>query len=128
MNTLTGWEPLSDLANDFFGRDFETRFNSTKDTHYLNVHVDVIDDDYIINAEVPGLKEENLDVSFENNSIKITADYGEDNNVFRSGKYSRVFKTTDINTDETVAELKDGILTIILPKADEKKARKIKIN
>lgn len=132
-NNLTIWKGLEDLTSDFFGpsRDFDKVLRNiySSEKHFLNVYTDTVDDDYIIKAEVPGLKEEDLSISYDHDVIKIEADYKEESeNVFRTGKYFRSFKLYDIDAENISAQLSDGVLTVILPKAEEKKARKIKIN
>lgn len=99
----------------------------SSETHTLNVDVDLDEDDYVIRAEVPGLKQEDVDISYSNNTILIVVDYGEKGNAFRKGKYTSKFKLVDVDVDKIKAELNDGILKISLPKSEEKKARKINI-
>jgi HSP20 family protein len=130
-NTLSVWRPFEDSMTDLFGiaRDFERGLSDYYEPgHALRVHVDMNDDNYIIKAEVPGIAQDDLNISFEDNTVKIEAEYKEDDgHVFRQGKYSKSFRLTDVDADKADANLKDGILTITLPKAEHKKPRKIKI-
>ncbi len=133
-NALSVWGPFAESMNDLIGLagDFERSFADLAPTnrHYLNVIVDVDEkDNYVIKAEVPGIKEEDLDVSYENGIVTITAEYKEEGkNVFRKGKYARSFRLLDVDAEKTEATLKDGILTVVMPKAEDRKSRKIKIN
>jgi len=64
--------------------------------------------------------------------MTIEASYeekNEDDNVltFRSGKFVRTFDVRDIDQERVNAQLKDGILTIELPKKEEAKPYKVSI-
>lgn len=131
MNSLSVFRPMSDLldaATDFERRFMMDDYPNTRNSHLLNIDVDVQDDNYIIKAEVPGIKEDDVSIGFENGMVTIEAEYKEESdNVFRQGKYSRSFSLRDVDADKAVASLKDGILTIMLPKSEAAKARKIQI-
>lgn len=107
----------SDVAKAFAGA-----FGSV-----LEVDVDMDDDKYVICSEVAGIKEENIDISFENNTITITADYG-DEGKFKKGKYVKSFRLVDVDSEKISAKLENGLLTIMVPKLEEKKSRKINID
>ena len=103
--------------------------------------VDINEDNtsFILNADIPGLNKSDIDISVEDNSLKISGSreykktdegteyhYQERNH----GKFFRSFKLP-INIDEEniTANFKNGILTVILPKAKEAqpKIRSIKV-
>jgi len=117
---------LFDVANAF-ERDMADF--APQGRHFLNVDVDVNEqDDYVISAEAPGAKLENVEIKVENGIVAITIEYKEeDKNPFRNGKYARSFRLNGIDTEKTSAILRDGILTIILPKAESAKPRKVDI-
>lgn len=94
----------------------------------LNVVTDENESEYIIKAEVPGIPEENVDVSFENDILSISAEYedkGEKS--LRRGKYSWACTVRDVDHEGIKADLNNGILNITLPKSERAKPRKIKI-
>jgi len=92
----------------------------------------------VVVAELPGVKKEDIKVTFENNVLTISGsrkpnEIGEKAsfilNELRSGDFSRSVKFgQDVDTSKMSAEMNDGILTITLPKAESVKARVININ
>jgi len=103
------------LDNDFFG------LNPNCKTLRMNVL------DNIVTFEVPGLKEDQIDVSYKNGVLSITADWGEKKEG-RTGKYSNSYRVPDIDSEKIDAKLESGLLTLTLPKSDNTKTKKIKIN
>lgn len=101
----------------------------------LNVTEDK--DKYFIRAELPGLKQEDLDIQATGKSISIsgqkkiapedeTAKYHRRER--EAGKFSRIIDLPDnINTEKVEAGLANGILTITIPKAEAAKPRQIAI-
>ncbi len=102
--------------------------------------VDIKDkkDRYEIDADLPGLKPEEIDVSLSDGYITISAEHKEEKkseeegyvlNERRMGRFSRTFGVGDVKEDQISAEYKDGVLKVVLPKDDEpeKKSRKIDV-
>lgn len=91
----------------------------------------------VIQAELPGLRTEDVDVSIENNVITLSGerkfekqDEGDNyHRIERSyGSFSRSFTLPQTVTSEGAeANFKDGILTVALAKREETKARKIEV-
>lgn len=94
------------------------------------------DDAIVIVADMPGVDENSLDIVLENNVLTIDgyADipapeglslvYAE----YESGDYERKFALSDqIDQENVEANVKDGVLTVTLPKAQPAKARKIAV-
>lgn len=92
----------------------------------------------LVVAELPGVKKEDIKITFENNVLTISGSRKPNENVekasfilneLRSGDFSRSIKFgQDVDTTKMSAEMNDGILTITLPKAESVKARVININ
>jgi HSP20 family protein len=86
-------------------------------------------------ADLPGVKKESLDIDLEDRKLTITglvdtvdsrlrAVYSE----YGIGGFTRSFELGDtINRKGISASLKDGVLTLVLPKADRLKPRKIDV-
>lgn len=99
--------------------------------------VDVYQDEknIIIRAPIAGVKPEDLDISIHNDMVTIrgrrehASTIEEKDYFYREcywGSFSRsIILPTDVKTEEVEAVLKNGVLTIILPKAQ--KARLIKV-
>lgn len=82
---------------------------------------------YVINAELPGVKKEDLKVNFENGVLSIQAEMKDktqeedDGKVIRRerrfGKFSRSFYLgDDIDDSDIEASFKDGLLSLDIPK------------
>jgi len=86
-------------------------------------------------ADLPGVAEEDLDIDLDDRSLTITGQVKEPDSHRHSvyteygiGGFNRSFKLGDsIDRSKINASLKDGVLTLILPKADRLKPRKIEI-
>jgi HSP20 family protein len=93
-----------------------------------------------VKVEIPGMKAEDLDIQVSKDSVSISGErksetQTEENGVarseFRYGKFQRVIPLpTLVENTQVTAEYKDGILTLILPKAEEEKNKvfKVKVN
>lgn len=87
-------------------------------------------------ADLPGVKKENLDIDLDDRRLTITGLVDETDARFRPlyseygiGGYTRSFELGDtIDRKGISAALKDGVLTLVLPKADRLKPRKIEVN
>ncbi len=112
--------------DDFFGSGFR-----------INADVYQDQDNVIVEMDVPGVKAEELDITVENDVLTISGSREDKKEVkredyykkeVRSGSFSRsVILPMQVKNDQAQAKFKDGVLKIILPKADEIKSRKIKI-
>jgi HSP20 family protein len=94
------------------------------------------DDDYILIAEVPGVDKADIDVQVKGRTIRLagtkTVKYGDKASVHRrerlAGRFDRsITLPVEINPDGVRAECRDGILALSLPRAEQDKARSIKI-
>jgi len=92
----------------------------------------------LVVAELPGVKKEEIKITFENNVLTISGSRKPNEidekanlilNELRSGDFTRSIKFGhDVDTARMSAEMNNGILTITLPKAESVKARVININ
>ncbi len=79
---------------------------------------------------VPGLQKNNLKISVEGNILSVSYDLSErDESIFIEKKFSeRIFLSNNANTDKIVPTLRDGILTIEIPRVSEiKKIKTIEV-
>lgn len=85
-------------------------------------------DYYLIEVAMPGFAKQDVSIKVENGSIKISAEKKVEKEnkkylrrEFGVYKFERSFKLADtINQQNISAEVKDGILNIVLPKIEEK--------
>lgn len=94
-------------------------------------------DRFVVQAEVPGVKSDDIDVSIENNTITLRGEKKQEKvvdgeNASRLerfyGTFTRSFVlSTRINPEQIKATFKDGVLEVIVPKAEEVKPKRIKI-
>ncbi len=100
-----------------------------------NVNVIETKDGYILEAEMPGVAKEGMEVSVEENLMTITGRRQPEpsaNVVHRETNpvdYRRVFELdSTIDTGKINAHIEQGILTVNLPKAEKVKPRRITVN
>ena len=91
--------------------------------------VDVLEteNEFLVLADMPGVKPEDVDVRFERGELTVhgrrpgTREY-------ESRNYHRVFAVADtVAADKITAELKNGVLTIRLPKTEAVKPKRIAV-
>ena len=104
-----------------------------------SVPLDVVreGDSITVHASLPGVDPENVDVSVEDNLLTITAATGSDiehkqgeylMRERRSGSFHRSLRLSDtVDTDMIKPVYKNGVLTITIPKAESKKARRLTV-
>jgi HSP20 family protein len=96
-------------------------------------------EDFLIAAEFPGVKKEDIAITLENGVLTISAELknerseSEGGRVIRQerrfGKYVRSLRLgTQINEKAIKANYKDGVLELTLPKAEEVKPKKIVVD
>lgn len=90
-----------------------------------------IDNEFIVEAILPGFKKEEICIEIDENKLRIEAIRKEDNDSkynYRqslSGKFVKTFKLPDISDiDNIVADLNNGILKIVIPKLLQNKSKK----
>ena len=144
---ITRFEPwgLVDLLqrdlDPFFGRRYgltsaETNGSSVAD---WTPAVDIVEekDRYLLRADVPGVKPEDIDVNMENGVLTVSGERHDEKTeetqgmrrVERvSGKFYRRFTLPDTaDAEEISARSSNGILEVIIPKQPEVKARRITV-
>ena len=130
------WPNFGRLANlqDEWDRLLETPLRAWAPA--LDVHEDK--DAYTISAELPGMKREDIEVSIQEGTLVISGErksesVGEETEVHRQeryfGKFSRALTLpTAVAGDKVKATYKDGILSVVLPKAEEAKPKQIAVS
>ncbi|MDR2117027.1 MAG: Hsp20/alpha crystallin family protein [Planctomycetaceae bacterium] len=103
------------------------------------VDISEYENEYLIEADMPGIKEENIDVQFHQGELRIRGfmDAPDEKTKQRIARY-RQFEPVDyyrafrigesVNAQEISAQYVDGVLSVHLPKAEMLKPRKIEIS
>ena len=129
---------FNQLYGDFFEEGYPRTGYRTPQTSPRFPAVNVWDDPerFYAEAELPGLKLEDLDITVVDDELTLSGTRvdreGEGANFHRRergvGEFRRTLRLpVDIEVNHVEANLKDGILRIALPKAEEAKPRKIEI-
>jgi len=104
-------------------------------TPALDLHEDK--DHLTVTIEVPGMKKEDINLSLHDGALSISGERKseqkfEDAEVYRSERFVGRFQRTitlpaPVEADKAKAQYKDGVLTVILPKAEEAKPKQINV-
>jgi HSP20 family molecular chaperone IbpA len=93
-------------------------------------------DAVVLLADMPGVSEDDVDITLEKNVLTITGyvqpvereGYGLAFSEYSEGDYERTFALSDeVDRNRIEASMKDGVLKLTLPKAEEMKTRKIQV-
>jgi HSP20 family protein len=142
MVELEPWRPFREAVSlrDAMDRLFEDSFITPAKMGGMP-RIDVKDkkDSIVVKAELPGIKEEDINVEILDNVMTISGEKKEEKEEkeedkgyyykeSHTGKFSRSFTLpSEVMTEKAVADMKNGILTITVPKIEPKKAQKINI-
>jgi HSP20 family protein len=96
------------------------------------VETEESDDAYLVRAELPGMKSDDVDVELSGNEVRITGEVKEEGEGKtlrrRHGRFSyRASLPADVDPDKIDAQLADGILTVRVPKAPQARSRRIEV-
>lgn len=120
---------LFEKGGGIFGRDLENWFKAESELlHPVSISIDDTDEGLKVEAEVPGFKAEELEVSVEPRRLTITGVRKAGKEEKKKGKtvYSErsaekimrvVELPVEVNTEAVSAVLKDGVLEFTMPKA-----------
>jgi HSP20 family protein len=127
---------IGGLFQGFAGRALPGRFLQTGERYPL-MNIFDTNEDIVLVAELPGVGKEDIHLSVDDGLLTIsgerkmaaTPDKAQWlRNEIRTGEFSRVIELPrQVNPDKITAELSNGILRVILPKAEEAKPREVKI-
>ena len=135
-----GWDLFGDF-DEFVNQVFRapvTRGDNGERAIMPAIDVSETDNSYIVRAELPGVKKEDLDVTINDGVLTINAETRyehseqEKGRVIRQerryGKYVRSMRLGgEVDESKVTADYTDGILTLTLPKSEEVKPKKIEV-
>lgn len=103
----------------------------------LNIDMYQTKDNVIIKSTIAGVRPEDIDITVANDMVSIKGSRRKEENISQEdyfyqecywGNFSRsVIVPVDIDSEHIEADLKDGILTVIVPKAAKAKTKKVKV-
>jgi len=109
------------LLNDLMEDGNLHKWNRPHPNEYFNRNMKLEDDVLSIEFDVPGLSKKDISVTIKENVLSII---GEND----SRTFNKSYKISeDLDVSKTTAETKDGVLTISIPKLEEKKAKVIEV-
>lgn len=140
---LVRWQPSRTFG---FTRDADRLFDhfwgsvpagdGTEPSWYPSVDVAEGDGNIVVTAELPGVKSEDVKVTFEDNVLTIEGEKkkesesdGRTHRVERSyGRFVRSFRLPAVDADSISAAYSDGILKVSLPKPETAKPKLIDVS
>ncbi len=142
--SLTRWDPFRDLISlrDAMDRLFEesyvrpgTRWVAGTQECAIPLDVYMTDEDLVVNALVPGLDPDEVDITIEGDTLtikgEITGPLDNVNYVIQERPCGRFERTLRLNipvqADKAEATFEKGVLTLTIPKQEEIKPRQIKV-
>jgi HSP20 family protein len=144
--SIVRYDPFRDLRTlqEEVNRLFSTNLTRTFDDEGISrgawaPSVDIYEnkDQIVLEAELPGMKQEEFDLSVENNVITLrgerkfekTDETDNYHRVERSyGSFTRSFTLPQtVSAEGATAEYNNGVLRVTLPKREETKARRIEV-
>lgn len=145
MNTMmqparySAWDVFNDP--DRFVEGFSRVLRPATDSGQAIVPaVDVTesDNEYLVRAELPGVKKEDLDVSIQDGVLTINAEtkyeHDEKDNgriIRQERRYGKIVRSMrlgdDVDASKVKADYKQGVLSLVLPKHEEVAPKKIDV-
>ncbi|GAB3254066.1 Hsp20/alpha crystallin family protein [Chitinimonas naiadis] len=126
------WHPAS---NELFRNDF------LRNEGALDMKLDVSQDEsnYIIRADIPGVKKEDIHIDVDGKLVSISAEVNKQNEekkgeavVYTERYQGKVFRSfrldTDVDQSKALAQYKDGVLELRLPKVTQVSTKRITVS
>ena len=146
MAQLVRWHPGREMARvqDMVDRLFEEGFfrpwgwgRQVEGVGMIPLDIHETADEYIVRAPMPGVTSDKLEITFEAGVLTIRGEVAEEKEVQGEcilqertyGKFARsVNLPGQVVADRIAASLKDGVLVVRVPKAEEVKPKKIEVS
>lgn len=127
------FDEMDNFFNDgFFGRTCRTPGTAQQfDSMSGLMRTDVIEKEnaYQLEAELPGFNKEDISIDLKNDTLTISASHNENNDEKdsdgkyirrerRSSSYQRSFHVEGLKPEDIIAQYRNGVLTVNLPKKE----------
>lgn len=128
-----------DSLVNVFDNFVDNFFSSSTSNSGVGMAIDFVEKDknYLIKADLPGIDKKNVNINTYRNQLTIEATQKEEKKEKKdkmihkerfTGRYSRsIALPDDCNVEDIKAQMKNGVLKIILPKSEEKQKKRIEI-
>lgn len=125
---------IDSLFDNFFNDSFMPAF-FTGDTQ-MKVDVKENEREYVVEADLPGIKKEEINIELHNDRLTISVERNEEINEEkenyirrerRSGSFCRSFYVENVLEDQISAKFENGVLSMLLPKKEPGVNKKNKI-
>ena len=145
MANMTRWDPFSEMLslreamNQLFEDSVVAPSTGRRGQNGFTPALDLseTEEGYLVEAAVPGMKPEDLQITVENNVLTIKGELRQETEdkkrnyhriERRFGAFSRqVALPVPVDFERADASFKDGVLEICIPKKEEAKAKSLKI-
>jgi HSP20 family protein len=126
-------EEMDRMFESPFGSFFRPLASLSRWTPAVDVYQDK--DQFTVHAELPGLKKEEIEISLHGDTLTIAGErklHGSADQAFRTERFFGKFQRSltlpaAVSAEHVKATYKDGILTVVLPKAEEAKPKQIEV-
>ncbi len=114
-------------------RMMHRRMATQNDAYTLRVDVRDEDDTFVLTTAVPGLSADDLNIQIIENVVRIEGEYqtSDGEHLLRElpeGKFIRTLRLpSEVEPDKVEAKIKNGILSLSLPKVESARPKQIKI-
>ena len=130
-------ERMRQQMDSLFGQLSDSDYSRFRAGVFPAVNLTEDKDNYFVRAELPGVKAADLDIQATSKGVSISGERklaleGENVRYHRrereSGSFSRIISLPgDVDADKVDAKLENGILTVIVPKAEAAKPKQITV-
>ncbi len=143
MSNLIRWEPMRDfltmrdVIDRLFDDVFARQFGAIREFGYPAMDMYQTENEVVVKATLPGVKAEDLQVSITGDVLTLRGEVKQDSEVKEAnyhlkersfGSFSRsVSLPVPVVADKAKAEFENGVLTLVLPKAEEVKPKTITV-
>ena len=148
---LTTWKPFREMAplrdfdrmrqevDRFWDTFMPTAFKRTDESGDWLPSLDVSEtkNEFVVNAEVPGMDPKDIDISLANGTLTIKGEKKQEREEKEEdyhlverhyGSFMRsVMLPSEVKQDKINASYKNGVLKVVLPKSEEAKKKEVKI-
>lgn len=128
---------MDKIFEDFFGRKFPV-LSEEEFSFAPAIDLSETDNEVIVKAAIPGVDKKDVSIKIADNLLTIKGEVKKEaeekkKNYYRQeiayGAFSRTIQLpADVKSEEAKANMKNGVLEIVIPKTEKAKTKEIKIN